>query len=287
MKFKKLYPFTIAIGALVFFLGNANGPATQFNRQVTGAPGSLLQNSGQPGTCANTGCHSSGAFSPSVTIELLDGANVVDKYQAGKSYTLRIVNTPGSGNPARFGFQAVSLDANDDQAGAWGDVGTGRQTKTLAGRSYVEHSAPSMSGTFEMEWLAPTAAGTGDITFYAASNAVNLNGNSTGDGTDNEMLTIQEDAASSTFDLERRLAKMEVMPNPVGDLLTVQVTSRNSGDFTLRVVDVTGRVVQAEKVNLAAGLNRQDMDVAKLPAGLYILQLCGENHLAATQLLKK
>lgn len=286
MKFKKIYTFPVAIGAILFFLSNSSGPGTQFSRQVTGAPGSLLQNSGQPGTCGNAGCHAAGAFDPSITIELLDGDAAVETYEPGKSYTLRIVNTPGSGNPARFGFQAVTLDATDAQAGQWGDLGTGQQKVALSGRDYVEHSSPSMQGTFEMEWIAP-GTGTGEVTVYAASNAVNNNGGSSGDGTAAGTLVLPEASGSSTFDIENQLASITVMPNPVEEMLTVEVDSRTGGNFNLRIVDLTGAIVQSEKINLAAGANREQFAVGHLPAGLYLLQLCGDQHVAAAQMMKK
>ena len=283
MKFKKIYIFPLAVLAVIFILSNSAGPGINpAQREVTGAPGS----GGDAGTCGNQGCHNSGAFNPTVTIELLNGTTVVDKYVPGSSYTLRIVNTPGSGSPARFGFQAVALDASDNQAGAWQDVGAANHTVELSGRSYVEHSAPSLSGTFELGWKAP-AAGTGEVTFYAASNAVNANGGPTGDGTASSTLSVGEGTASATIDPDRQLAYMEVMPNPVGEQLTVEVSSRISGGFTLRVVDVSGAVVKTGKMDLTTGLNRAQFDVATLPAGLYILQLYGSQHVAATQMLKK
>lgn len=286
MKSRKIYALTLAVGAAIFFLSNAGGPGTQFSRQVTGAPGSLSQGAGQPGTCGNAGCHNAGAFSPSLTIELLDGGTPVEKYDPEKSYTLRIKNTPGNGSPARFGFQAVALDADNAQAGAWGDLGTGKQKVDLGGRSYAEHTAPSMSGTFEMEWIAP-AIGTGDVTFYSASNAVNNNGNSTGDGTAASTLTLTENPVSSTFELGRELTSMNVLPNPVGERLNLQVNSRNAGSFRLRIIDVTGAVVRLESLQLHAGVNRNEFDVAALPAGLYVLQLFGDGHVAASQMLKR
>lgn len=283
MKFKKIYTLPVAIGAVLFFLSNAAGPGGQFSREVTGAPGSQ----GNEGTCGNTGCHASGAFDPSITIELLDGGSPVTEYLPGQAYTLKIVNTPGAGNPSRFGFQAVSLDAAIEQAGSWGDIGAGKQVVELSGRSYLEHNSPSSNGTFEMEWNAPDA-GTGEVTFYAASNAADGNGGSTGDGTASSTLVVAESGGpNSTSDLGRQVASLEVLPNPVGETLTVEVTSRMSGNFDLRIVSVNGSIVQSENMNLSAGVNREMFDVGNLPSGLYILQLCGEEHVTATQLLKK
>ena len=283
MKFKKLYMLTLAIGAFSLFLSFSSGPASSAGMfQVSGAPGSV----GNLGTCGNNGCHNGGVFDPSVTLELLDGATPVTEYEPGKSYMLKIVNTPGSGTPTRYGFQAVSLDAADTQAGAWGDVGADNQIAEVAGRSYAEHSTTSSTGSWELEWIAP-AAGTGEVTIYTASNACNGNNSPGGDGSDATTLTLTEGPPNSTFDLSDEIANFEIMPNPVGEQFTLEVNSLTSGTYTVNIVDISGSVLRSERINLANGLNREVFQVGNLASGLYILQLSGEGQMAAAQLLKQ
>lgn len=287
MKFKKLYILTLAFGGFLFFLSFSGGPGSSAaSLQVTGAPGSTLLNVGQPGTCGNSGCHDDGAFDPTVTLELLDGSSAVTEYEPGKSYTLQIVNTPGNGTPARYGFQAVSLDGSDSQAGEWGDVGADNQTITIGTRTYAEQNVTSSTGMWELEWVAP-AAGTGEVTIYAASNACNGNNTSGGDGTDAAELVLAEGPPNSTFDLSNEIASFDILPNPVDEQFTLEVNSLTTGNFTVNILNVNGNIVQSEKINLSNGLNREAFNVSDLASGLYILQLSGEGQMAAAQLLKK
>jgi hypothetical protein len=222
-----------------------------------------------------------------MAMSLFENGNLVIAYEPGKEYTLRLTTSPTQGNPQEYGFQAVALNTGNQQAGDWGAPGTGKQVVTLGGRKYIEHSAPSNNGVFELPWIAP-AAGTGDVTFYAASVAANNNSQATGDGTAKISLTIQEGGTNSVFEPNAAYATLKVMPNPVGDMLNLQITNRSAGNYKLRFFKTTGELAKVEPINLAPGLNNAAFGVADLAPGLYIVQLCGqEQHVAATQMLKR
>lgn len=285
MKIKNIYKVFFFLSVALFVLGNSNGPGNS-GFQVTGAPGSFLQNNGQPGTCANTGCHSGGNFNPSLSIELLDNGSAVNAYEPTKSYQVRITATAGMGTPSEYGFQSVALDNNNNQAGGWGDVGTGKHKITLGARSYVEHSTPSSTGIFEMEWIAP-AIGTGNVTVFAAVNAANGNNNNTGDAIVNGSLVLTEVPISSVLEYGQEIASMEVVPNPVRENLNLQINSRVSGNFDIRIMDIQGKIVSTSSLDVQIGEEVANIDVAHLTPGLYVVQLCGNGHLAAVQMLKK
>lgn len=277
MKFKNIYTIAGILGLFILLQSKAGGPATQQNLRVTGAPGE--------GTCANTSCHTAGAFGPLVAMSLFDGDNLTIKYDPGKTYTLKIINSPTSGTPARYGFQAVSLSATNVQAGAWGTTPVGMAQKTVSGRKYIEHSAPAVNGVFEMPWVAP-AAGTGAVTFYAASNATNNNNQTSGDGTATNSLVIQENGVSNTGEPFQDFATLEVMPNPVSDMLNLRITSRLAGEHKINIFSATGAMLKTVPVNLQAGQTTTTIPVSELAPGLYLVQLCGSGHMAAVQMLK-
>ncbi|MBK8566935.1 MAG: T9SS type A sorting domain-containing protein [Saprospiraceae bacterium] len=277
MKFKNIYTVAAVLGLFVLLQSRSGGPATQANLRVTGAP--------TEGTCGNNTCHTAGAFDPSLTIELLDGDNLVAKYDPGKNYMLRITNTAGTGVPARFGFQAVSLTANNAQAGDWGTAPMGLTTKTISNKKYIEHSAPQSTGVFEMPWVAPVA-GTGEVTFYSSSLAANNNTQTSGDGNVSGSLAVAENTTSSTTELGKEIAKVEVLPNPVADVLNLRITSRTAGNHKLRIFDAAGNVVKTVPADLQVGRNTVTVPVGELAPGLYLVQLCGDGHMAAVQMVK-
>ena len=278
MKFKNIYKVAGILGLYILLQSRAGGPATQQNLQVTGAPGN--------GTCANTGCHTDGAFEPTLSMSLFDGANLAIKYDPGKAYTLKIINSPISGMPTRYGFQALALNASNAQCGDWGTTPVGMATKTLGGKKYIEHSAPATTGVFEVPWIAPVA-GTGAVTFYSASIAANNNVQPSGDGMTNNSLVIQESGTSNTNDPGRDLANMEVMPNPVADMLNLRITSRLAGEHKINIFSANGAMLKMEPISLQVGQNTANVPVGELAPGLYLVQLCGDGHMTAMQMLKR
>ena len=282
MKFKNIYKIAGILILFVVLQSRSGGPGGVANLQVTGAPGST----GAQGTCANAGCHTQGSFNPTLAMSLFDGGSLVAKYEPGKTYTLKITNSPTQGIPSGYGFQAVALNSSDMQAGDWGTPGAGMQVVDLSSRKYIEHKESASNGIFELSWVAP-AAGTGDVTFYAASLAANLNGAATGDGVAKNSLVITEAGVSSVSSSDKEYDSMKVLPNPVHELMTLQIVSRTAGNHKIRVIDVRGAVVQTEPVNLQVGSNQAVFPVGNLAPGLYIVQLCGDDHMAATQMLKR
>ncbi len=280
MKLRTFYTFVALVGLYFLLESKAGGPATQQNLRVTGAPGE--------GTCGDMNCHTAGSFQPTVSMSLFDGGNLAIKYEPGKTYTLKIINSPISGSPVSYGFQAVALNASNAQAGAWsnGALPASTQTKTIGGKSYIEHSEPHPTGVFELPWVAP-AAGTGAITFYAASVATNNNLQVTGDGMAKNTLVIQESGVSSTSEASQELATLEVRPNPVADMLNLRITSLVSGPHKIHIYDPTGAMLKTQPVYVQQGQTETSVAVGELAPGLYIVQLCGEGHMAAVQMLKR
>lgn len=285
MKFKNIYKISALLVLYVVLQSRSGGPGAVQSLQVTGAPGSTGMAAGQPGTCANTGCHVSNSFNPSVSLQLLEAGNPVTNYEPGKTYTLRVVTTPGTGNPARYGFQAVALNGANAQAGEWDSPGAGKQLTSLGNRTYVEHSAPSASNSFEMPWIAP-AASTGTVTFYSASIASNNNSTSSGDGVASASLAVEESGVNNTSSQQKAYASISILPNPVVDQLHLQITSRVAGSYKIRIINAGGTLTKEIPATLQIGINRTEVQVPDLVPGCYIVQLCGGGQLAAAKMLK-
>ncbi len=281
MKIKNVFQLFALLVLFVTLQSRSTGPGSTQGLEVTGAPGST----GTTGTCANAGCHASGAFDPSLSIKLLDGGNTVTTYQTGKTYMLRVSLSAGNGTPERYGFQALALNGSNAQAGEWGELGSGKKKVTLSNRSYAEHSTPSVGSVFEIEWEAP-AAGTGDVTFYSAGIASNNSSTSAGDGTANNTLVVEEDPLNSISSQTGEQASLKVLPNPVHETLNLQINSLVAGQFSVRIMDAMGRVVSQTPANVLVGEQVATVGVGHLAPGVYIVQLCGEGHLGAVQMVK-
>ena len=194
--------------AFLFYEASSGVAATQ-GADRTGAPGS---------DAGCNSCHGGGAFNTSVSVAVLDGETPVTAYEPGMKYTFR-VTVNAANNPAGYGFQAVGVVANGNaNAGSFGAAPSGTQVTNLSGRQYFEHSQRNTANSWSIEWTAP-AAGTGEVRFYAAGNAVNANGDSGGDSPASlpSPLSLSENVASSLAAVRQLDLNMKVFPNTVRD----------------------------------------------------------------------
>ena len=114
-------------------------------------------------------------------------------YVPGQTYQITVTHTNADPTRQRWGFQLTALDSSDEKAGALQN--TSALTQIITGgpggnRQYIEHNSSSNGdGTFHgqqggaswtFNWTAPPTD-VGVVTFYAAGNHANGDGNSSGD----------------------------------------------------------------------------------------------------------
>ncbi len=181
MKLKFIY--TLFYSSLLFFIvlmliGFSAGPATQQGGNFTGSPTST-------NICGS--CHGNpGSFGGVTTLVVItdDFGIPVTEYAAGMTYNVSVTVLNGSGTPAAHGFQCIAVDDTNAQAGSFSAPQTNVKFATSGQIQVAEHKNPSPSPVFEFKWTAPAAfagGAAGDVTFYSAGNAVNLNFQRTGD----------------------------------------------------------------------------------------------------------
>ena len=278
MKFRMIYTFFGLAAAGLLWTNNSSGPASVQGLDRTGSPLS-------PGPCQT--CHNSGAFSPSLALQVLDNATPVEEYEPGKTYRLR-VEASTSGNPAGYGFQAVALtgDANL-QAGAFTNPGDGIKVTPLNGRQYAEHSMRRTSNVFEVDWTAPEA-GAGEVRFYSAIVAANGNSNQSGDGSVflTNPVTLSEGMVSSTGE-NGLFEAFSIFPNPVENRLQLHIQSREQGEYQLRVVGLTGQTILERRIELTSGRQLAEVDVSGLPDGVYTIQATDGKRMSSRRMVKQ
>jgi hypothetical protein len=169
----------VLAGATIARFAGATSPGPQ--------PGSagVPAGGGFPAEPTCISCHDSQPLNPDPKgkVEL---SGVPDRYTPGARYPLTF--TISDPQARRWGFQLTAV-ALPSHAGAGELVATDPATQVVdgdAGRKYVEHSydgtAPDQAGSarWTFEWVAPTKPA-GDVAFFAAGNAANLDGSKEGD----------------------------------------------------------------------------------------------------------
>lgn len=164
----KIFTFFITLLFAVLFISFSGNPPDG----NTGAPGDNL--------C--TGCHSNS--NPNGFAGTVNVINFPSSITPNSTYNLQAEITYTSGTPVRAGFQAVVLDASNNNSGDLSTTDPNVATTFPGLREYVEHSPAQSFGsgtsvTYSFDWVAPNASNGEVITLYIASlfgNGANGNG---------------------------------------------------------------------------------------------------------------
>jgi len=140
-----------------------------------------------PGEGICTECHVGSVLNDGVGSVVI--TNVPAPYMPGQVYPITV--TVERTAKSRWGFELTVLkDSDNTIAGALANTTAFTGTQSFNGRSYMSHTTNNIgsdgtfqgqaSGVWTFNWTAPVA-GAGTVTFYAAGNAANGNGNQLGD----------------------------------------------------------------------------------------------------------
>ncbi|MBK8969215.1 MAG: choice-of-anchor V domain-containing protein [Saprospiraceae bacterium] len=289
MKFRLIGLLLFGVLCFTILPGNKNGRASESQSGNTGAPGDESNSNGSPRTCSY--CHF-GAAGPVTFIHLIDNnGDTVTQYLPGQQYKARVSMTNSNTNLTGYGFQMIALrDSDNADLDGFSDPGNNTvnnyKIATIPnGRTYAEHDNVSLTPVFDVVWTAPPQ-GTGPVTFYAAGNAVNRNGSTSGDGTDAHVLPINEAIPAGTDNPAVTEIPLTTWPNPATHFINLSLQLQQNGEVRLRVFDLNGQLCWESAQNLEAGPNALQLPVATWKAGAYVLEVSNGNQKGISRLVK-
>jgi hypothetical protein len=80
---------------------------------------------------------------------------------------------------------------------------------------------------------------------------------------------------------------IKVFPNPMHDELTVTFTNNQSRNATVKLVNIVGQTVSEEMLTGIAGGMSYTLDVSKLNAGIYFIEISSSEGTKQVKLIKK
>jgi len=273
---KKILLFTAVIGiACLTFSSYTEGPAAgspPLNR--TGAQASST-------TCGDlsTGCHGGTSSATTVTITVDSGTTSVTHYVPGKVYTIKIHGTNTSSNP-NFGFEFASVSgtgASQVQAGVASSLPANVASQSISGTglNFIEHSSPltaTSAGVYDVsfQWTAPST-GVSSITLYCTLNAVNGDGAADAqDQSNNTSVVLAQEAAgpTSVAGIVNNIS-INAFPNPVSNMLNLQLNDAQTGSYAVEVFDLSGRSVANENMEVSNANQIANINTGNWLPGMY------------------
>lgn len=272
--------------------GYASGPGLSPNNlNRTGGPGSGGL------TCAESGCH--GSSSANTTIlwtQVFDNTTNTDvtssnKYIASHNYTITISGINALIGPnVKFGFQIMPLDAAGNSAGTMSHPDPNvAHVVSVGGKNILEHSQPGGSSagmSVSFNWI-PGSSTQGNVTFYAIMNAVNSNNQAdAGDHPSVAFTKVLSEQPASVADLSKDIL-ISAYPNPVIDKFTISFNDAVNGEYTVTVMDVTGRKMHTQSVQVTGSKATASVESAGWSSGLYFAQVVKDGAQRMLPIVKK
>lgn len=95
------------------------------------------------------------------------------------------------------------------------------------------------------------------------------------------------DSMVSVLDVDKEILGMTVFPNPVKDVINLNINSNDYITATILVSTVTGQAVREEQIRLVRGFNNFTMDMSDAATGVYMVSIASDTHQSVTRFLKQ
>ena len=226
---------------------------------------------GSPGDSGNTcfNCHNvtPGDFNASLAITT---TIPVTGYELDTPYDITVTLSETGATDHGFALTAE----RDDNNSKVGTLTPGENTKLQNDGGNISQSNDISGNTWTFTWTSPSTD-EGGITFYAAGNAAN--GNEAWDG--DQIVTTS--LSTSLGIKESRRLEFKMFPNPVIDIINIQLPTENM-EAEVGVYDYTGRKVRFKKISP----NDHQIDTSDLATGIYIIRVFTAEKVGVETLIK-
>lgn len=218
-----------------------------------------------------------------------DQGNIVTdfKYIPSAVYRITLKGSLASGGSfSEFGFQFTTgqyLDGNFTLTNAY------QKSVIVNSIEYIEHSMPipANNNTFETYffWQAPPP-GVGNIKFYCTMLAANGDHTGNGDISANNYVIFQEGVATAVNDLAEH-AKVILYPNPVSDLLNIDLATKEYGNYEVNVFNLSGQKITQKQLHVQSPAQQFQINSSNWNKGLYFITVQKGNSRETFRMMKQ
>ena len=282
---KKIYLFISAVSIFIVASSSIAIKSSTGIAGFSGAPGT------PPQTCGFSGCHSGGSSASSGMTITTTPALVNDQFKHDSVYRINISAT--AAGFTRFGLDCEVLTPTQGNAGTLtASLSSGVKLMQFGARTNAVHISFKTGTvvTWSFPWKAPSA-GTNTAIIYAAANAVNGDGSTTGDfpiPPVSRTLTAVEPATVTAISSTSPVLKaVSVYPNPATVFAQVRVDLPHAAELGFAVTDLNGRLLLERPARtLPAGAHAEALDLRSFEPGVYFVQItAGGDKLARKMLI--
>ena len=154
--------------------------------------------------------------------------------------------------------------------------------------SYLVIWKKASSGVWEERRLNDIGLRLEDLSFCSDYELRVQSACSDGDSPFSNNISFRTTCLSSTQEAEANTLDFQVFPNPFHDQLLVQFDGAAETEYQVRLMSIEGRLLEQERIDVRVGQSQAIFPTATaLPAGMYLIQIVGEEGMAIQRLVKR
>ncbi len=173
-------------------------------------------------------------------------------------YSIKIKSVKGLPTGLSYGCNKANCDYKPKDLGCVNLYGT--VADTVKPRDFplaISLSAATLLGTIDLDYPGPLLPIPGTYTLKVVAK-------------NSPLCTVAAE------DLSQEIVYLSHAPNPASDKVTFFISSEQKADYTLKIVDMTGKVLHRELLSLHSDLNTVEYDASPLSNGLYFYSISNE-----------
>jgi extracellular elastinolytic metalloproteinase len=98
-------------------------------------------------------------------------------------------------------------------------------------------------------------------------------------------IIMDTDATTPTKDLPTALSKVEFYPNPVSNILNLDIVASKITSVNITIVQIDGKNIYSEIVKIGQGANSKQIDLSNVPSGVYLINILDGESLTSKKLV--
>lgn len=168
-------------------------------------------------------------------------------------------------------------------------------TEVDCGSTFTVSALEIDNDAHDFEWTIEDPTGTWEFVI-TDNNQIEI---TAGDESIEVVLTVINELGCSTTEVQaiscaganavndlNAIDLLELRPNPVADVLTIQFNSSDFIDAKIIVYDLLGRVISHQDYTISTGANQFEVNASKLEQGTYILEIATDQGSAVRKFMK-
>ncbi len=124
-----------------------------------------------------------------------------------------------------------------------------------------------------------------DLLFFDTQACIANDKSEKGSCSDVRRLIMDTESTVPTIDLPSNISKISLYPNPVSNIINIEVDSKISSEIEIEITQIDGRKILSQTSKLSKGINNSQIEVASFAKGMYLVNIKSEGSIITKKIV--